>query len=217
MISYVRNLFKTTAEHAAYWRDRKVDWKVQYLDTWNHPHRQMLSFVLRTFDWFSIFEVGVGGAANIVQLIQTHGDKKQYGGSDINASAIDFCNGIIRNAFFKTCPATDLMMSDDSVDVVLSDMSLIYLDHKDIHKALEEMKRVARVRVVLCEFHSESLWERLKIKATSGYNVYNYSQLLEKHGFYDIVKYKIPKEAWPGGGLQEQVGYVIVAKVPRRK
>lgn len=217
MKSYVRNLFKSTADHARYWRERKIDWRTSYYDTWNHPHRQLISFVLKTFDWRSLFEVGVGGGANLAQLVMSHGPNKQLGGSDVSEDAIAFCNQALKGAFFKVCPATDLMMSDSSVDVVLSDMALIYLDSKDIDKALLEMKRVARTRVVLCEFHSESMWERLKIKVTTGYNVYDYVKRLQKLGFYDVIRYKIPKEGWPGGGLQEKVGYVVVAKVPRRK
>lgn len=216
MISYVRNLFKSTGDHAKYWRERQIDWKTQYLDTWNHPHRQFLSYVLKTFDWRSLLEVGCGGGANLAQINQTHGVHKQIGGTDVSESAIAFCSGVFKGGFFKTCPADDLMMSDSSVDVILTDMALIYLDRKGIHKALEEIKRVARARVVLCEFHSESLWERIKVKATSGYNVHNYTKLLEKHGFYDVIRYKIPANAWPGG-LQEKIGYVILAKVPRRK
>lgn len=216
MISYVRNFFRSTADNAKYWRDRKIDWKTQYFDTWNHPHRQFISYVLRSFDWVSLLEVGCGGGANLAQINQSHGQQKQIGGTDINGDAIVFCDSVFQGAFFKVCPADDLMMSDNSVDVILSDMALIYVDSKGIDKTMQEFRRVARNRIVLCEFHSESLWERLKIKATTGYNAYNYTKLLEKHGFYDVIRYKLPKNAWPGG-LQEKVGYVIVAKVPRRK
>lgn len=216
MISYARNLLKSSADHAKYWRERKIDWKTAYYDTWNHPHRQFLSYILKTFAWHSLLEVGCGAGANLAQLVMSHGQEKQLGGTDISESAIAFASGAFQGAFFKACPANDLMMSDSSVDVVISDMALIYVDSRGIGKVLEEFKRVARTRIVLCEFHTESLWERLKVKATTGYNAYNYTSLLEKHGFYDIVRYKIPKNAWPGG-LQEKIGYVIVAKVPRRK
>lgn len=216
MISYVRNFLRTTESQSKYWRDRKIDWKTQYFDTWNHPHRQFLSYILKSFPWVSLLEVGCGGGANLAQIVQTHGDQKQLGGTDVSESAIAFCQSVFKGAFFKVCGADDLMMSDSSVDVILSDMALIYVDRRGIDKAIKEMKRVARKKVVICEFHSESLWERLKIKFTSGYNVYDYTKLLEKHGFYDVIRYKLPKDAWPGG-LQEKVGYVIVAKVPRRK
>lgn len=189
------------------------------MSTWNHPHRFVISTVLKTFDWYSLLEVGVGGGANLANIIVSHnvanGNPKQLGGIDINPDAIEHCNKAFQGAFFKVCPMTDLMMSDDSVDVILTDMALFYAG-RDIHKVIKEMYRVARNRVVLCEFHSESLWERLKIKFTSGYNAYDYVKLLEKHGFYDVIRYKIPPETWPGG-LQEKVGYIIVAKVPRRK
>ena len=216
MLSYARNLFKTTSQHAKYWRDRKIDWKTSYLDTWNHPHRQLLSHILKTFSWHSLLEVGVGGGANLANIVMTHPKNKQLGGTDINADAIEFCNKTFEGAFFKVCPADDIMMSDNSVDMILTDMSLIYIDPRKIDAVMRELKRIARQHIVLCEFHSESWLERMKIRLLSGYNAYDYVKLLEKHGFNDVIRYKIPKQAWEGG-WQEKVGYVIVARVPRRK
>lgn len=216
MISYVRKLFRSTNEHARYWRERKIDWSQAYLSTWNHPHRFMIRSVLKTFDWLSLLEVGCGAGANLMNLIQG-GSMKQLGGIDVSADAIKLCEETFKGAFFKVGSVEDMLMSDSSCDVVLSDMTLIYIGPRKIDKVVEEMKRVARLKLVLCEFHIPSLWERLWVKMTTGYNAYDYVTLLEKHGLHDVIRYKIPPEAWPGGGLQEKYGYIIVAKVPRRK
>lgn len=212
---YVRNAFKSSRAHTRYWAERKIDWKVQYFDTWDHPHRYLISQVLKTFHWNSLLEVGCGAGANLANIVVNH-PNKQLGGTDISTDAIATAEKVFQGAFFKVCPMDDIMMSDDSVDVILTDMALIYADRKTMNKTLREFMRIARTRIVLCEFHSDSLWERIKTKVMTGYNVYNYVQLLEKHGFYDVTRYKIPARAWPGG-LQEKIGYIIVAKVPRRK
>lgn len=216
MISFVRNLLKSTKVHEKYWRERKIDWVESYLSTWNHPHRFMISTVLKTFPWTSLMEVGCGGGANLANFVQTHPNNKQLGGCDVSEDAIAACEKAFKGAFFKVCPADDVMMSDDSCDVILTDMCLIYVGRNKIDKVIGELKRIARHRVVLCEFHSDSWWERIKIKLTTGYNTYDYVKLLEKHGLHDVTRYKIPKEAWPGG-LQEKYGYVVVARVPKRK
>lgn len=216
MISYARNLLKGTEENKRYWSERKIDWKTAYLDTAAHPHRFMISSILKTFDWNSLLEVGCGAGANLFNIINTHPKGKQLGGVDVSDDALAVCNQTFQGAFFKKCSVEDIMMSDSSVDVILSDMTLIYISPKRIDVVIEELKRVARARVVLCEFHIASWWERIIFRIKTGYNAYDYVKLLEKHGLYDVTRYKIPKEAWPGG-LQEKVGYVIVAKVPRRK
>lgn len=214
--SVLKNIFKNTSANAKYWRERKIDWEQAYLSTANHPHRFMISSVLKTFSWNSLLEVGCGAGANLMNIIMTHPQGKQLGGIDINADAIASAEKTFKGAFFKVGSVEDIMMSDSSAEVVLSDMTLIYVSPSKIDAVIREMKRVARTHLVLCEFHEPSWWKRVKIRLTTGYNAYDYVKLLEKHGLHDVIRYKIPKEAWPGG-LQEKVGYVVVAKVPRRK
>jgi len=82
-----------------------------------------------------------------------------------------------------------------------------------IDEMLAHIRRVARKRVVLCEFHSERRWERAALKLAAGYRAYNYPALLRAHGFKDIVASKIPRELWPGGRPQRRFGYLITASV----
>lgn len=206
---------KSTKDNIKYWEERKIDWNQAYLSTWNHPHRDIIVRVLKTIPFVSLWEVGCGPGANLVKIVKELPDK-QLGGSDVSKDAIELARNTFKGGLFHVERADKMLMSDDSVDVVLSDATLIYYDSKDIKKALREIKRVARNYVLLCELHSKSWWDRMVYKYRNGYNIYNYDRLLEEEGFYDIRKYKIPKEAWEGTPW-EPFGYVILAKVPKKK
>lgn len=204
-------IFRKTKEHSEYWRTRVIDWKTSYLDTWNHPHRDYIVQFLKSISWLSLFEIGCGAGANLLKILKEL-PGRQLGGIDINPDAIELAQSTFKGGFFKVGSAEDIMMSDKSTDVVLSDMALIYVSRDKIDKYIEEIKRVARNYVLFCEFHSDSWLERLRIKATSGYSAYNYKKLLQKHGFYDIFIYKLPPEAWPGA--KDQIRHLILAKLP---
>lgn len=205
-------MFKSTAKHSKYWRGRRIDWKTSYFDTLNHPHRGLLSFILKSINFFSLWEVGVGGGANIARFVQDL-PGRQYGGSDVNADAIKFCSDTFKGGLFHVESGNDMMMSDKSVDVILSDATLIYVSPFDIDSYLKEFKRVGRNNLVLCEFHSNSFLKRLKLYLKAGYFAHNYRKKLEKQGFFDIMIQKIPKEIWPGTPWEEW-GYIITARIP---
>jgi len=204
-------LFRTTKEHAKYWKDRKIDWNKEYLSTWNHPHRYFITSILAQLNWVSLIEVGCGAGANLVNIIKQI-EGKQVGGIDINPDAIELAQNTFKGGMFKVSQLNDIILSDDSTDVVLSDMVYIYVGRWKIDEYIKEIQRITRNYVVLCEFHSESLWERFKLKWTSGYNAYNWKRLLEKHDFVDIKVYKLPDEAWPGQDPKTNLRRIIVAR-----
>ena len=206
---------RTTKEHSAYWRNRKIDWNKDYLQTWNHPHRFLISGILRTIPWISLFEIGCGAGANLVNIIKCfQGKTIQLGGSDINADAIEVAQQVLKGAVLKVGSGDDVIMSDDSTDIVLTDRMLIYVGPRKIDVYIREIKRIAREYAVLCEFHEKNLWKRLKLRFNTGYYSYDYIKLLRKHGFYDMITYRLPPEAWPGDTYPS---YIIVAKVEPRK
>ena len=207
---------KTTKQHKKFWASRKIDWQKSYTDTWNHPHRFLISGVLKTFNWISLIEIGCGSGPNLVNILKTF-QGKEVGGIDINPDAIEAAKKTFGGGMFKVSSGDDIMLSDDSTDVVLSDMCLIYVDPFSIDRYIKEIRRIARNHVVLCEFHSTSLFARLKLWLTSGYFAHNYKKLLEKHDFYDVMLYKLPIKAWPGGEPQKTFCYIIIANVPSRK
>jgi len=207
-------LFNTTNKWKKYWEDRKIDWKESY-QNWDHPHRFLITEVLRPLVWISLIEIGVGGGANLMNILRKL-PGKQVGGVDISQDAIDLCNKTFKGGVFKVGSADDMMMSDKATDVLLSDMCLIYVDPFKIDKYIKEIKRVTRKYVVLCEFHSDSLWNRTALRINSGYNAYDYKKLLKKHGFYDIISMKVSEKYWPGGSPQKEFAYIILATVPKR-
>lgn len=208
---------RSTKEWASWWQHRSINWKDHYLVTWNHPHRIIILKILSQLGWKSLYEVGCGPGPNLVLIVKNLEDK-QVGGCDINPDAIALARETFHGGVFMVGPAMDIMASDNFADVVLTDMCLIYLDHKNIGKALKEIKRISTRYVLFFEFHTEHWYDRIKLLWTSGLHAYDYKKLLEKHGFYDIVLKKMPPEAWPeGAGAQRSYGHFILAKTPKRK
>lgn len=205
---------KLTKQHTQYWSDRKIDWRTSYFDTWNHPHRSLIAYMLSSLPFYSLWEIGVGGGANLAKLINVFKNRPlQMGGCDVSKDAIDFCIKTFPGGVFHHESADNMMMSDKSIDVLLSDMTLIYVDPFQIDTYLKEIKRVTRNYIVFCEFHHPSWWKRAKARL-GGYHVYNYQKLLKKHGFYDIMVQKIPAEYWPGTDNNQQFRYIITACTP---
>lgn len=202
---------KTTNKHLKYWAERKIDWKTSYLDTWDHPHRNLIVWVLKSIPFRSLWEVGCGPGANLKKII-TEIKNVQLGGSDVNPEAIELAQKTFTGGLFHVESGENLLMSDKAVDVILSDACLIYVDPFKIKKYLNEYRRVARNHIVLCELHEKNLWKRFTYWLKTGYFMYDYKKLLTKLGYWDIEMIKIPKEFWPGTPW-EQYGYIIIAKI----
>lgn len=207
-------MIKSTSKHSNFWKNRKINWAEAYLDTWNHPHRGLVTFMLRSIPFFSLWEVGCGPGPNLLRIIKDL-PGKQLGGSDVSEDAILLARETFPNGLFHVEPGNNMMMSDKSVDVVLTDMALIYVDPLQIDSYIKEIKRIAREYVLIVEFHSPNLWKRWKARL-GGYHVYDYRKLLEKHGFYDILVQHIPEEYWPGTDNNTEFRSIILAKVPKR-
>ena len=137
----------------------------------------------------------------------------------MNADAIALAQETLSGALLKVNSGDDIMMSDKSVDVTLTDMTLIYVG--EIKNYLKEIRRITRNHIVLCEFHHPSLLKRLVLKWKSGYNAYDYRKLLTTLGFYDIMIFKLKPEDWPDEhGIahepQKTYAHIIIARVPKR-
>ena len=163
-----------------------------------------------------MIELGCGPGPNLVRIFKNF-PGRQLGGVDVNPEAIELAKKTFKGGLFKVGSIEDVMMSDKSTDVVLTDMCLIYFSPSKVGKVLEEIKRVARRHIVLCELHTTSFWRRMKIRLFEGYYMHNYKKLLESHGFYDINLIKVKKEHWPESTLQQNYSYIITALVPKRK
>ena len=202
----------TTKQHREYWKNRKIDWNKHYLSTWDHPHRKLVTEVLKAFEWRSLWEIGCGPGPNLVRIAKDF-TGKELGGNDINADAIELAKKTFKGAIFDVSSCEDLILSDKSCDVVLSDMALIYIGPTKIKKVLKEIRRVIRNRIVLVEFDSTKWWRRAWLRITSGYNAYDYKKLLEECGYYDIMKFKVPEQFYPNADpVQKEFITIISAK-----
>lgn len=191
------------------WRKRDIDWKAE-LATVNHPHRGVITYMLRSMEFYSLWEVGMGSGANIARIVKDVGDK-QLGGSDINEKAVEFCKKMFHGGIFHVESGDEMMSSDKSLDVVLTDMTLIYVGPFKIRKYLREFYRIARNYVVLVEFH-ESSWFKRQLGRMTGHHAHDYKKLLAKEGFYDINAQEIPEIYWPDA---DQPRYIITARIPQ--
>lgn len=195
-----------------WWTNRKIDWNIHYLQTFNHPHRHLIVQVLKTFGWTSLWEVGCASGPNLV-LIAKEMVGKQLGGNDVNAEAIELAKQTLKGGVFEVSPADDIIMSDEACDVILTDMTLIYTNPWKIKKTLRELKRICRNRIILVEFDSIKWYRRLWLKLTQGYGAYDYKRLLEKIGCYDIIKYPIPPQYYDNAKTHKEFATLISARV----
>lgn len=201
----------STKRNEKYWANRKIDWKKEYLDTANHPHRDLIIHALRAFQWKSLWEVGCASGPNLLKIMANF-PNAQLGGTDINPDAIALAEKTFRGGIFDLGNIEDIMLSDKATDVILSDMTLIYIGPFKIRKVIKEMMRVCRGRIIMVEFDSPKFWKRLKLRL-DGYNSYDYKKLLESCGCYDIQKFKIPPEFYPDlDYAQKEFATLISAK-----
>lgn len=214
---------KTTSQHSKWWANRKIDWDKHYTATWTHPHRALILGALQTVPWVSLWEIGVGSGANLIRIIkelpmselQKQMGARQLGGSDINPDAIAKCNELMPKGKFHCESYEDILLTDSSVDVVVSDAALIYTGPLKIRRVIKEMIRIGRNNLILCEFHEKRLWKRIWLRLKTGYNAYDYKKLLESEGCFDVKVIKIPEEYWPGfpWGGKGSYGHIIIANI----
>lgn len=176
----------------------------------NHPRRNYIMAALNNFLWISLFEMGCKEGDNLEKIVTTF-KNKQVGGVDEDESFIGVAEDRFRGALLKVGKLDDVMLSDNSVDVVLTDRCLAKV--KNVDRVIKEIKRLTRGTVVLAELHSENWFERLKIRWKTNLRAYNYKQLLQKHGFFDIQMYQMPKDY----GKYYPHNYIIIAKVTKIK
>lgn len=207
-------VFKSQKQHINYWKYRKnINWKEAYFDSYEHPHRFLIIEALKKMRFGSVFEIGCAAGANLF-LIKKNFLDARIGGIDLNEDAIKTAKQLLpRSGVLETGNALDIFLSDKSVDVVLTDMTFIYINPLKIHEAIEEIKRICRNNLIMIEFHSGSFLKRWGLRLATGYNAYDYKKLLEKHEFYDVEIEKLKEKDWPGGEPQRTYGYLITAKL----
>lgn len=201
--------------HKKWWKARMEDWNQAYLSTADHPHRQMIMDKLRKTRFQSLLEVGCNAGPNLLNIAKKY-PLSELGGLDINAGSIEMArNRLPKNVVVLEVGSADsLPFSDKSVDIILTDATLIYIDNKEMDKVMKEIVRVVRNNVIFFEAHSESAWERFKIRRQhKNYYIHDYYALLEKYGFWDIEITKMPPKLWENSRLWENWGCLISARI----
>lgn len=200
----------TTDQNAKYWRGRSYGWE-EYLQTHDHPHRRFITHILSQIQWVSLVEIGCGSGPNLVNIVKNL-KGRQVGGIDINPEAIRVAKKTFQGGHFKAGDAKDILMSDKSCDVSLTDAFLIYIGPARIKKYLAEIKRITRNYIVLCEYHEASFWRRQWLRIFSGRHAYNYKQLLSQLGFWDVTIIKMPAFEKDN---DERFRHLILARLPK--
>lgn len=203
----------STNSYARGWSERKIDWRKDYLSTWNHPHRSIITHMLKSIPAFSLWEVGCGPGPNLVRILKEV-KGLSLGGSDVNEDAIAVARETFKGGIFHVEHGDDLLMGDKSVDVLLTDMTLIYVGPFKIRDYIREFKRVARNYVIFVEFHSDSWWVR-QWERMNGHHAHDFKKLLASEGFYDIMVQKIPLSLYPGVTSGKNLRHVITARCPQ--
>jgi len=149
---------------------------------------------LRGLQFDSVLEVGCGAGKNLDKIHKEFGVNVQ--GTDINADAV---KETIRHLIWaKVGMVESIDYPDKSVDLLLTDACLIYVPLEKIQIAVNEMLRVARKYLVLCEWSGEDKFD--------GHWIYDYKRLFKN---YETKFTKIT--GW--GGNWAKYGQIIVVEI----
>lgn len=194
------------------WRTRHIykggDWAKGYIETLNHPHRQvLLEKILAYAPLGSVLEIGCNTGPNLYRLAQKLPQAAFYG-IDINHKAIEIGKDWAEQAGFNNIHLSvgkaDRLehFSDRSIDLVFTDATLIYIGPDKIQKVVREMMRIAQKALVFNEWHQEQKKESLYY---DGHWVHNYRSLFDKYisSENSITVQKIPGDLWGGSGWGE--------------
>lgn len=194
------------------WRFRhylRSDWKDGYLDAMSlgHPHRKLIvDAVCKKSQVQSLLELGTGSGINLVTLKHNF-PNLICRGIDINSKAIQLgreylTENTIADILLETGNIFDITkMSSNSVDIILTDAVLMYIDAKNLENLLSEMLRVSKMGLILCEqISSEGIYH--------DHWRHDYHKTLKRlAGIKNITQTKITEAYWTGDWIK--YGYLI--------
>jgi ubiquinone/menaquinone biosynthesis C-methylase UbiE len=150
-----------------FWKFRHFfdkSWAESYIskESINHPHRKILiDTISKYYPFDSALEIGCASGPNLYLLAKKFPEVKLYR-IDISKKAIEigkkkFNEEKISNVILETGNPTNLKrFPNKSIDIIFSDACLIYINPKKINSVVEEMVRIAKKAIILCEQHSNS-------------------------------------------------------------
>ena len=190
------------------WNYKESDWIWDYVASASHPHRDIIVEELNKLGSLGgILEVGCNAGPNLIRL-QAAFPETQLAGIDIVPEAIERAMTNMSKPIFKVGNVLSIPFEDKSFDCVLADAVLMYLQPKEINRALNEINRIVKRYVVLVERVSEKeknngfIWSR------------NYPKLLEDLGF-SVQTRKLEEKDWPESEGWQKEGMIVVASRPQ--
>jgi len=174
-----------------FWKFRHIfdhsNWPGKYVseESLTHSHRKLLIDIISKYAPFeNIFEIGCASGPNIYLLAKEFPSTKIYG-SDISKNAINFgkkwfAEKNVKNIELSTSYAENSFknFSDKSIDVIITDAALIYLNSNKLEKMIKEMLRVGRKALVFNEQHTDAI-----LPVSDGHWIHDYKNLLKCHFF----------------------------------
>jgi ubiquinone/menaquinone biosynthesis C-methylase UbiE len=194
-----------------YWEQRDIEVAKIYWESRNDKLRnQYLLLIFEEYNPQSFLEIGCN-CGNKLYPLSIKYPEGSFNGIDINKAAVDYGNRKsieegLTNIKLEYGFAEDLSRySSNSMSIVFSWATLIYIRPKDISKVLKEMYRIATKAVILIEMHSSEIIHQNEAKGVyyDGNWKRNYVQLFKNIGIKEkkISTKKIEYNIWaPGGG-----------------
>lgn len=204
-----------TKLHEVLWRFRSFEESAR--ESQDHPHRLFLVDRMRRFAPFkSILEVGCSAGPNLIALGRAYPAVRLYG-VDISTRAIKFAKTVLAqepglNVTVFVGRADDLRrFRDRSIDIVLTDATLMYVGADKITRALSELARVGRKGLILNEWH---LFEGHSAGQRSYWHyahwVHDYRHLVsDVPGVKAVHVERLPPGLWDPGGGWEAYGALV--------
>lgn len=204
--------FYGTTLNEYYWRFRHIfnkRWAEKYLaraEDENMPD-WLGDAIAKHTPFTSLLEIGSATGINLYWFKKTWPESHFYG-VDISKTAIT-----LGNDWFASHNIKDIKLlegradnlrdyKDESIDIVFSSATLIYIGPDKIDQVIKEMLRVARRAVILVEWASEAEYEY-----KYDHWAYNWQLLFKKHGVHDVSLTKIESDTQSGGW--QELGYII--------
>lgn len=183
------------------------DWIGGYEQSVDHPHRAKIIELLHSLAPFdSLLEIGCSVGPNL-KLIREAFPHVQTAGIDPNEDSVEAAHDFVPGAGVIVGDMRNLssLFPMKSVDVVLADASLMYMEPEEIGWVMDALTLTVKKAVVIVERCTDSK------KGTVAGGVWgrDYETLLSERGF-KVTKEKITEELWPGSPNWAKYGWFLV-------